>query len=943
MYRTALPALILLTTLAGCRTDNKGADSGALGSGDPSSTDDDGDGYTADEDCDDDDAAVHPGATEICNEVDDDCDDLVDEDVSTSFYEDADADGYGDPDSITVACSRPTGHVDSGTDCDDDDDTIHPAAVERCNEIDDDCDGEIDEDVQTTWYADTDDDGYGDPDAAIDECDPPTGYVADATDCDDESAVSWPGAEEICDEQDNDCDGDIDEDVTTTYWADLDGDGFGDAATTLEGCSQPSGFASEAGDCDDTDSAVNPSASELCNGIDDNCDTVVDESSALDASIWYADTDLDGYGDPSADTTACDAPSGTVADNTDCDDTDAAVNPAATEVCNGYDDDCDALVDDDDSGVDLSTGGTWYADTDLDGYGDASVDTTACTQPSGTVTDATDCDDTAIAVNPGATEVCNGIDDDCDTLVDDDDSDVDLSTGGTWYADTDTDGYGDAAAGTTVCTQPSGTVSDATDCDDTAIAVNPGATEVCNSIDDDCDALVDDDDTSLDTSTATTWYADSDGDSYGDSATSSLSCSQPSGTVGNTGDCDDTEALAWTGATEVCDTVDNNCDGTVDELVCIDVSNVDPTLLEEGTTHITVSASATVDTDTGAISGLRAAGTGDVSGIWFEVETQSSGPDLGVFVFDGLTVASGVTLTVQGSNGLVILSSDDVDFAGTLDADGDAGTHGQTTSGPRSGGSGTAGGTVGGNGSNNAASGATSGSGTSAGSAPSAGIHYGNGGGGGGHCYGGGGGMGDRPSRAGASGTSSAGGGGGYGAGDGGRGGDGGGVHGSATLEPLTAGAGGGGGISDTDYNPNGAGGGGGGGGGAVQVTVDGTLTLTGAITADGGAGGDAYGGGGGGASGGSVLLEALTLDLSGTVSSVAGGGGDGNVLWSPSSATGGSAGGTSSMGGGGGQTESGGGGGGSGWIYLRYLNGTSTTGSFAPALTSACAGTASM
>jgi hypothetical protein len=126
---------------------------------------------------------------------------------------------------------------------------------------------------------------------------------------------------------------------------------------------------------------------------------------------------------------------------------------------------------------------------------------TACVQPSGTATDATDCDDAAAAVNPGATEVCNGIDDDCDALVDDADSSVDTATGSTWYADSDSDGYGDAGAGNAACVQPSGTVSDDQDCDDTDATVNPAAAEVCNGSDDDCDG-------------ATSWLED-DGDADG--------------------------------------------------------------------------------------------------------------------------------------------------------------------------------------------------------------------------------------------------------------------------------------------------------------------------------------------------------------------------------------------------------------------------------------------
>lgn len=167
-------------------------------------------------------------------------------------------------------------------------------------------------------------------------------------------------------------------------------------------------------DCDDANAGVNPGATEVCNGIDDNCDGNIDEGVL---SSFYADGDGDGYGNAAISTTACSAPDGYVSDNTDCDDTNAGVNPGATEVCNGIDDNCDGNIDE---GV-LST---FYADNDGDGYGDASTSTMACSAPDGYVSDNTDCNDAIGAINPGATELCNGFDDDCDGSIDED---IDLS------------------------------------------------------------------------------------------------------------------------------------------------------------------------------------------------------------------------------------------------------------------------------------------------------------------------------------------------------------------------------------------------------------------------------------------------------------------------------------------------------------------------------------
>ena len=101
-------------------------------------------------------------------------------------------------------------------------------------------------------------------------------------------------------------------------------------------------------DCNDSDSAVNPGATEVCDGIDNNCDGNIDEAGG---STWYADADADTYGDPASTTVSCDMPMGYVADNTDCNDGDAAINPAATEVCDGVDNNCDGNIDE---GIDLS-------------------------------------------------------------------------------------------------------------------------------------------------------------------------------------------------------------------------------------------------------------------------------------------------------------------------------------------------------------------------------------------------------------------------------------------------------------------------------------------------------------------------------------------------------------------------------------------------------------
>ena len=222
----------------------------------------------------------------------------------------------------------------------------------------------------------------------------------------------------MCDELDNDCDGSTDEGVTTTFYADDDGDGYGDTGTTAAACTAPSGYVAAAGDCDDAEADANPGEVEVCDEIDNDCDGVVD-TDATDRQIFYADADGDGYGDPDADEAACAEPSGYVEDDGDCDDGDAAISPDADEVCDDVDNDCDGDIDDADSSLDTGTGLTWYADADGDGFGDPGVVQDACEVPSGYVADDTDCDDGNADANPDGEEICSGADADCDGVVDD--------------------------------------------------------------------------------------------------------------------------------------------------------------------------------------------------------------------------------------------------------------------------------------------------------------------------------------------------------------------------------------------------------------------------------------------------------------------------------------------------------------------------------------------
>ena len=373
------------------------------------------------------------------------------------FYRDKDGDGFGDKFFPVYSPTAPEGFVANNSDCNDDDATITP---------------------NITWYRDVDGDGHGTTGITQQACAQPAGYAATSDDCNDNDPLIHPEAGDPCDGIDNNCDGTADNDAIIIGFGDSDNDGYGDESkyTEFDGtCTLPPGFVEIPGDCNDDNAAIFPGAIEVCNGLDDNCDGVIDEG----CNTFYRDADGDGYGNPADVASGSTPPSGYVSSSGDCNDANPAINPGAAEICNGVDDNCDAITD-----INAVDRTTFFRDQDGDGYGTPVSPIQACTAPAGYVTNSIDCNDNASNVRPGLTEVCDGLDNDCDGTIDEG---VKL----TFYQDQDGDGYGNISVTTQACTAPSGYVTNNQDCNDANAGINPGVTtDVAGDlIDSNCDGI----------------------------------------------------------------------------------------------------------------------------------------------------------------------------------------------------------------------------------------------------------------------------------------------------------------------------------------------------------------------------------------------------------------------------------------------------------------------